>query len=150
MQMARTLFFRLVVRKSLEIANNKPIFSQYNIFYNYQHFLFQSVFWSLFNQRPRSQSNQEQCSLCCSSPCFLVLLCTHYGSLQCFSTYFRKLKEIGVLRPIFPDYVISCDYEYIESSHYYLLIKATFYHSLKTPIKHMWWRLFNTQYSATY
>ena len=58
----------------------------------------------------KSQSNQEQCSLCCSSPCFRVLLCTHYGPLQCFSTYFRKLKEIGVLRPIFPDYIISCDY----------------------------------------
>ena len=28
------------------------------------------------------------------------------------STYFRKLKEIGVVRPIFPDYVISCDYGY--------------------------------------
>ena len=28
------------------------------------------------------------------------------------STYFRKLKEIGVLRPIFPDYVISCDYDF--------------------------------------
>ena len=70
---------------------------------------FQSAFWSLFN-RQRSKSNQQQCSLYCSSPCFLVLLCTYYGPLQCFSTYFRKLKEIGVLRPIFPDYVISCDY----------------------------------------
>ena len=48
--------------------------------------------------------------MCCSSPCFLVLLCTHYGPLQCFATYFCKLKEIGVLRPIFPDYAISCDF----------------------------------------
>ena len=108
--MARTLFFRMVFRKFSEITNNKPIFSQYNIFYNYEYFFFQSAFWSLFNHCQRSQSNQEQCSMCCSSPCFLVLLCTHYGPLQCFSTYFRKLKEIGVLRPIFPDYVISCDY----------------------------------------
>ena len=46
----------------------------------------------------------------CSSPCFCVLLCTNYGPLQCFSTYFRKLKEIGVLRPIFRDYVIFYDY----------------------------------------
>ena len=58
----------------------------------------------------KSQSNQQQCSLCCRSPCFLVLLRNHYGSLQCFSTYFRISKEIGVLRPMFPDYVISCDY----------------------------------------
>ena len=107
--MGRTLFFCMVLRKFSEITN-KPDFSQYNIFYNYEYFFFQSAFWSLFNHRQRSQSNQEQCSMCCSSPCFRVLLCTHYGPLQCFSTYFRKLKEIGVLQPIFPDYVISCDY----------------------------------------
>ena len=52
-----------------------------------------------------------QYSLCCNLPCFRVLLCTHYRSLQCFSTYFCKLKEIRVLRPMFPDYVISCDYD---------------------------------------
>ena len=109
--MAGTLFFRMVLRKFSEITNNETIFSQYNIFYNYEYFFFQSAFWSLFNHRQRSQSNQEQCSMCCSSPCFLVLLCTHYGPLQCFSTYFRKLKEIGVLRSIFSDYVISCDYD---------------------------------------
>ena len=57
-----------------------------------------------------NQIRNNVASLCCSSPCFPVLLCTHYGPLQCFSAYFRKLKEIGVLRPIFPDYVISCDY----------------------------------------
>ena len=62
---------------------------------------FQSAFWSLFNHRQRSQSNQEQCSMCCSSPCFLVLLCTHYRPLQCFSTYFRKLKDIEVFILLF-------------------------------------------------
>ena len=68
------------------------------------------MFWSLFNHCKRSQSYQEQCSLCCSSPCFRVFLCIHYWPLQYFSTYSRKLKEIGVLRSIFPDYVISCNY----------------------------------------
>ena len=100
----------MVLRTSSKITDNKLIFSQYNIFYNYEYFLFQSAFWSLFNHLQRSQSNQEQCSLCCSSPCILVLLCTHYGLFQYFSTYFRKLKEIGVLRPFFPGYVISCNY----------------------------------------
>ena len=100
----------MVLRKSSEITN-KPIFSHCNIFDNYKYFLFQPAFLSLFNHRQRSQSNQEECSLCCSSPCFLVLLCTHYAPLQCFSTYFHKLKEIRVVRPIFPDYVISCDYD---------------------------------------
>ena len=122
--MARTLFFHMVLRKLSEITNNKPIFSQYNIFYNYEYFFFQSVFWSLFSQRQRSQSNKEQGSLSCSSPCFRVLLCTHYGPLQCFSTYFRKLKEIRVLRPIFPDYDISCDYAYIYIAYY---INNSFY-----------------------
>ena len=84
--MARTLFFCMVFRKLSEITNNKPIFSQYNIFYKCISF-FQSVFWSLFNHHQKSQSNQEQCSLCCSSPCFRVLLCTHYAQLQRFSTY---------------------------------------------------------------
>ena len=28
-------------------------------------------------------------------------------------------------------------FKYIESIHHYLLIKVTFYHSLKTPIKHI-------------
>ena len=116
--MARTLFFLMVLRKLSEITNNKPIFSQYNIFYNYEYFLFQSALWSLFNHRQRSQSNQEQGSLCCRLPCFLVLLCSHYMSLQCFSTYFCKLKEIGVLRPIFPDYVISCDYDHTKEILY--------------------------------
>ena len=106
-QRARTLFFRMVFRKLSEITKNKPIFSQYNIFYNYEYLFFQSAFWSLFNHRQR---NQEQCGLCCSLPCFRVLLCAHYGPFQCFSTYFRKVKEVGVLRPIFSDYVISCDY----------------------------------------
>ena len=98
MQTARTLFFRMMLRKFSEIANKKPIFTQYNIFYNYEYFFFESAFWSFFNHHQGIQSNQKQCSLCCNSSCFHVLLCTHYGPLQCFSTYFRKLKEIGVSR----------------------------------------------------
>ena len=56
--MIRTLFFRMVFRKFSEIAKSKPIFSQYNILYKYEYLFFQSVFWSLFNHRQRSQSNQ--------------------------------------------------------------------------------------------
>ena len=84
---------------------------------------FTNIFFSIcvlisFQSSPKSQSNQEQCSRCCSSPCFRVLLCTPYGPLQYFSTYFRKLKEIGVLRPVFPDYVVYCDYVYFHcNSH---------------------------------
>ena len=105
--MARTLLFRMVFREFSEIF-------QYNIFSNHEYFFFQSAFWSLFNHSQRSQSNQEQCSLCCSLPCLHVLLCTHYGLLQCFWTYFRKLKGIRVLQSIFQDYAISCDYGFIK------------------------------------
>ena len=103
--MARTLFSGMVLRKFSEITNNKPISTQYNIFCNYEYFFFQSAFWSLFNHHQGSQSNQKQCSLCCGSRCFRVLLCTHYGPWQCFWTYFCKLKEIGVF---------SCDYGSID------------------------------------
>ena len=44
MQKARTLFFRMVLRKSSYISNNKPIFSQYSIFYNYDSFFFEHGF----------------------------------------------------------------------------------------------------------
>ena len=100
----------MVLRKFIEITNNKPTFSQCNTFLKYKYFFFQSVFWSLFNHWQKSQSIQKQGIMCCSSLCFRVLLCNHYEALQCFSTYFLKWKEIGVLWPIFLDYVISCDY----------------------------------------
>ena len=66
---------------------------------NISFFSLHFVLFSIITKK--SQSNQEQC--------FHVLLCTHYEPLQCFSTYFRKFKEIGVLRPIFPDYVNTSD-----------------------------------------
>ena len=93
--MARTLFFRTVFRKFSEITNNKPVFSQYKIFYNHEYFFFNLYFdlYSIIDKRVDQTRN------------------THDGPLQCFSTYFRKLKEMGVLRPIFPDHVISCDYD---------------------------------------
>ena len=109
--MARTLFFVWSLGSSQKLLTTNSIFISCNIFYNHEYFFFQSAFWSLFNHRQRSQSKQKQCSLCCGSPCFRVLLCTHYGLLQCFLTCFRKLKQIGVLRPIFPDYVFSCNYD---------------------------------------
>ena len=68
-----------------------------------------------------------------TSPGFLVLLCTHYGPLQYFSTYFCKLKEIGVLRPIFPDHVISCDYDMsITNLHLAFVIRQWRYFEFKS------------------
>ena len=68
-----------------------------------------------------------------TSPGFLVLLCTHYGPWQCFSTYFRKLREIGVLRPIFSDHVISCDYDMsITNLHLAFVIRQLRYFEFKS------------------
>ena len=99
--MARTFFFRMVLRKFSEIANNKPIFNQYNIFYNYE-FFFLSLRFDFFSIIAKEANKIRSNVVCFRLPCF-VLLYTQYGPLQCFSTYFRKLKEIEVLRPIFPD-----------------------------------------------
>ena len=118
MRMARTLFFQIVKTNQFLVST----------------ILFTNINTSSFNLRfdrfsiiaKKSQSNQEQCSLCCNSPCFCVLLCTHYGSLQGCSTYFRKLKEIGVFRPLFPDYVTSCDYDESLQKRY---CKAIFFFS---------------------
>ena len=38
MQLVRTLFFRMVLRKFSEITNNKPIFSYYNTLHRYKYF----------------------------------------------------------------------------------------------------------------
>ena len=100
--MARTFFFRMVLRKFSEIANNKPIFNQYNIFYNYEFFFFLSLRFDFFSIIAKEANKIRSNVVCFRLPCF-VLLYTQYGPLQCFSTYFRKLKEIEVLRPIFPD-----------------------------------------------
>ena len=50
--MARTLFFRIVLRKFSEITYNKPIFSQCNIFYNHEYFFFDlfSIIAKVVNQ----------------------------------------------------------------------------------------------------
>ena len=87
-------FFTLVLRKFSEITNTKPIFSQYNTFYKYKIFFFNLQFdcFSIITKKVNQIRNNAY-SLCCSSPYFRVLLCTHYGLLQCFSTYFRKLKK---------------------------------------------------------
>ena len=79
------------------------------IFFTIMNISFFSLRFDLFSIIAK-EVNQIRNNVVCVVACFLVLLCTHYGPLQCFSTYFRKLKEIGVLRPIFPGYVISCDY----------------------------------------
>ena len=91
--MAKTLFFRMVFRKFWEITKNKPIFSQCNIFYNYEYFFFQSAFWSLFNHCQRSQSNQGQCNMCCCLSVFLFCCALTTGRCNAFQHNFVNQKS---------------------------------------------------------
>ena len=91
--MAITLFFCMVLRKFSEITNNKLIFSQYNIFCKYKYFFFQYSFWSLFNHCEKVNQIRNYVVLCCSSPCFRVLLCTHYGPLPVHIFGHKKKSE---------------------------------------------------------
>ena len=95
--MSETLFFHIGRKKFMENVNIKPSFSQYLVTI----FFFQSVFWSHFNHHQKSQPGQKQCI--CGVTCLaFVFCCALYEPL--------KSKEIGVLRPIFSDFVVSCDY----------------------------------------
>ena len=88
--MAKTLFLRMVFRK---------FFRQ--LFFTIMNISFFSLRFDLFSiiakEVNQIRNNVVRVVACLAS----VLLYTHYGPLECFSTYFRKLKEIGVLRPIF-------------------------------------------------
>ena len=94
----------MVFKKSLENTNNKQFLVSKTIFTNMNLFFFFNLCSDLISViAKKSQSNQEQYSLCCRS--------------HCISTDFHKLKEIRVLGLIFPDYVISyvklCSYRFI-------------------------------------
>ena len=52
--------------------------------------------------------NQTRNNVVCVVARFVLLFCSALTTGRCNT--FRKLKEIGVLRPIFPDYFISCTY----------------------------------------
>ena len=54
--MART-FFRMVFRKFSETTKNKLIFSQYNIFYNYEYFFFSVSVLIFFQSSPKKSIN---------------------------------------------------------------------------------------------
>ena len=100
----------MVLRKFSEITNNKPIVS--TLFFTIMNIFFINLRFDLFSIITKVVNQIRNYVVWVVAG--LVFLCTHYGPLQYFSTNFRKLKEIGVLRPIFPEYVISCDYGYID------------------------------------
>ena len=108
--MARTLYFRMVLRKLSEITNNKPILIS-TIFFTIMNIYFFNLHFDPFSIIAKKVNQIRNNVVCVVAHLVLVFFCAlTTGPLQCFSTYFHKLKEIGVLRSIFPEYVISCDY----------------------------------------
>ena len=104
--MARRLFLRMALRKFSEITNNQSIFSQYNTFYNYGYFFFFSRHFGLFSIIAKEVNQIRNNVGCVVARLVSLFYCAHsLRAVAMFSTYFRKLKEIEVLRPKFPDYV---------------------------------------------
>ena len=125
--MARTLFFHMVLRKTMKNTNKKPILTILfeaicgkwilnQVLVNTM--LFTNISISLFNLYSDLLSiiskkiSQIRNNLVYVVAHLIFLFCCALtrGPLQCFSAYFRKSKEIGVLQPIFLDYVFSFDY----------------------------------------
>ena len=90
-RMVRTLLFHMLwcsenVKKML--ANNRTIFSQYNIFDKYKYFVFQSVFWSKKVNQIRSNT------VCVVARLVFVLCCTlTTGRCNAFQYIFVNQKK---------------------------------------------------------
>ena len=82
MQIARTLFFCMVFRKSSEITKNKPIFSQYNILYNNEYLFFQSAFFDLFSIIAK-EINQIRNNVVCVVARLVFLFCCALTTGRC-------------------------------------------------------------------
>ena len=108
--MAGILLFHMTLRKFIEITKNQFLVG--TIFFTNINISFLNLCFNLFSIIAKKVNQIRNNEVCCNSPCFRVLLYTHFRPLLCFSTYFCKSKEIRVLRPMFPDYVITCDYGY--------------------------------------
>ena len=102
-------FFVWCLENSQKLPTNQFLVSAI-LFTNIDIFFFNLRFNRFSIIAKKSESNQEQYSLCCSSPCFFCFAVHSLQDVAMLFKYFCKLKEIWVLRPILQDYVISCDY----------------------------------------
>ena len=98
----------MALRKFSEITNSKPIFSQYNIFSTkkYSFFQFDLTSFQSLPKKPIKPETMQSVLQLALFPCFVV---HSLRAVTMLFQYFRTLKEIGVSRSVFPDYVISCD-----------------------------------------
>ena len=117
--MARTLFFRMVLRKFLEIANKKPIFNQYNIFYNYEYFFFQSAFWSLFNHCQRINQIRKNVVRVIARLVFLFCCTLTTGRCNAFQTpqnHWLNVCLMKILKSIVTKNSVVCFYNSCEEN----------------------------------
>ena len=99
--MAITLFFRIVLRKFSEITNNKPIFSQCNIFYKYKYFFFQFRFdlFSIIAKKVNQIRNNVVCAVARLVFVFCCALTT--GRCNAFQHFFGNKKKSEFYGPYF-------------------------------------------------
>ena len=103
--------------RSLGNSQKLPTTNQYlvsTIFCAITNISFFSLRFDLFSIITK-EVNQIRNNVVCVVARLVFLFCCALtrGRCNAFQRIFHKLKKIGVLRPIFPDYVISCDYDSI-------------------------------------
>ena len=100
----------MVLRKFSENTNNKPSLVS-TIFFTNINISFFNLCFDLFSIIAE-KVNQSRNNIVCVVARHVFVFCCALTRVHCnaFQHIFCKLTEIGVLRPIFPDYVISCAY----------------------------------------
>ena len=95
--MNRTLIFCMVLRKLTEITKNERIFSQYNIFYNYEYFYFQCP--SIIAKAVNQIRNNVVCVA--ARLVFLFCLALSTGRCNAFQHNFVNSKKSEFYGPYF-------------------------------------------------
>ena len=82
------------------------------IFFTIMNISFFSLHFDLFSIIAKEVSQIRKNAVCVVARLVFLFCCAlTTGCCNTFQHIFHKLKEIGVFRPIFPVYVISCDYD---------------------------------------
>ena len=81
------------------------------IFFTIMNISFFNLRFDLFLIINKEVNQMRNNVVCVKAGLTIVFFCAlTTGCCNAFQHYFRKLNEIGVLRPIFPGYVFCCDY----------------------------------------
>ena len=80
------------------------------IFFTIMNICFFSLRFDLFSIIAKEFNQIRNNVVCVVAPLVFLFCCDLLRAVAMLLKCFRKLKEVGVLRPIFPDYGISCDY----------------------------------------